>query len=561
MKVESRGPAGPLGRVMGRTATPSETSSVGSWARVYVGGFLIWMAGCSGVSNSPTAPSSQVSTSAPVSLTATGGDGEITLTWSSVPEADGYTLYWDTDGDVSPATGEPIRRVTSPYVHRGLSNGQSYSYIVTATADGVESPGSGETQSAPAAVASAYFPAWGNAVPDEVIVLEHDGTRTDNQNGAALKAAIEGLTAGQRLEIESGTYSINSLTSFNLQGTSEAPIWVAAREGHTPVITRPNAGQNAMNVGSSGPTRFLVLEGLEITGGSAGLRLYDCEDVWVDRCEIHHTAEAALTANTRDTARLHITRNHIHHTLGTGEGMYLGANHSAYVMRDSVIAQNHVHDCAGSQGDGIEIKQGSFGNWVVENLVHDTHYPCILVYGTDGNPFNTVERNVCYNSDTNAMQVQGEAIVRNNLLVNGGVGFSSHDHQGSVRDLTVVHNTVINRGRGVNLSDWGGRPGMVFANNVVYSENSQSVRFGSGSSGVEFVGNVVSGPVVGISTGFIEGSGLADFAGLAWDASALDPTPEAQSAIIGSGDASWEVTRDLDGNERNLPLEAGCVDG
>ena len=65
--------------------------------------------------------------------------------------------------------------------------------------------------------------------------------------------------------------------------------------------------------------------------------------------------------------------------------MYLGANEGEFIMSESVIALNHIHDCRGSQGDGIEVKQGSWGNLIAENDVHDTQYPCITVYGTAGN--------------------------------------------------------------------------------------------------------------------------------------------------------------------------------
>ncbi|MFT5052264.1 MAG: hypothetical protein ACI8QZ_003697 [Chlamydiales bacterium] len=517
---------------------------------------LLALAACSG---GPAGGPGE-SSSAPNSLTALAGDGEVTLSWHSVAGASSYTVYWAAAPGVTVASGHEVTGARSPTTHSGLTNGQTYSYLVTATVNGTESPGSSVAQSTPQVGASPYLPTWSNVAPAETLTFEHDGGLTDTQNGAALKAAITGLTPGQRLEIGTGTYSINSLTSINLIGTPSAPIWIAAKPAETPIITRPDAGQNALNVGSSGPARYLALQGLEITGGSAGVRLYDCQQVWIDRCHIHHTGDAGLTANTRDTANLHITRNEIDHTAGTGEGMYLGANNSVYVMRDSVIAQNHVHDCGGSQGDGIEIKQGSFGNWIVDNLVHDTNYPCILLYGTDGNAFNTVERNVCYNSNDNVIQVQGEALVRNNLIMNGGVGFGSHDHQGNVRDLTFVHNTVINSGRAVNLSDWSGRSGMTFANNAVYSQNSQSVRFANGSTGVEFVGNVVFGAVIGPASGFVLGAGLSDFANITWNATARDATPDASAALIAAGDIIWEVSNDLSGATRVLPLDSGCLD-
>jgi len=166
---------------------------------------------------------------------------------------------------------------------------------------------------------------------------------------------------------------------------------------------------------------------------------------------VHNVAAAAVTANTNNTDHLYLTRNEIHHTGGTGEGMYLGANAGAVIMHDSVIALNHVHDTNGptvTQGDGIELKQGSWGNLIAENLVHDCGFPCILVDGTAGQPQNTVERNTCYNSGDNVMQIQGECIVRNNLAMNGAsTAFASQNHQGLPTNIQVTHNTFINSGR------------------------------------------------------------------------------------------------------------------
>ena len=113
----------------------------------------------------------------------------------------------------------------------------------------------------------------------------------------------------------------------------------------------------------------------------------------------------------------------MHSTGGTGEGFYIGGNDGVPIASRCVLALNHVHDTGGFQGDGIEVKQGSWGNWIVENTVHDTPYPCILVYGTGGRARNVIERNVCWNSGDNVMQVQGEALVRNNALFDGAIAF------------------------------------------------------------------------------------------------------------------------------------------
>jgi hypothetical protein len=159
--------------------------------------------------------------------------------------------------------------------------------------------------------------------------------------------------------------------------------------------------------------------------------------------------------------------------------------------------------------------------------------------------------------------VQGEAIVRNNLLIAGNNnGFASHDHQGLSRDLVFVHNTIVNTGRGATLSSWNNRPGMAFANNVVYSATTTAVQFANGSTGVQIAGNVVRGAVLGApASGFVTDGGLGDFVNVAWNGARRNARPKAGSVLIGSGNLAWAVLDDITGAPRVLPLESGCYDG
>ena len=408
----------------------------------------------------------------------------------------------------------------------------------------------------------AIEPSWAQITPRRELELDYDFELTTVQNGARLASTVNSLRAGDRLWIGEGTWTFGPAFEVSLQGTSDAPIWIEAREGQRVIITRADARQNVINVGSpsKGPSRFLCLRGLELKGGSAGLRLHQCSDVWIDGCEIHHTGEAGLTANTHDTDRLFITRNHIHHTAGYGEGMYLGANNGAVIMSRSVIAANHVHHCSGHQGDGIELKQGSWGNWIVGNTVHHTQYPCLLVYGTGGRPVNVIENNILYGSEAVVLQVQGEALVRNNLIMGGAIGFHSHDHQGKTVDLQLVHNTIVVEGLGADLASWNDRDGMVFANNAVYSKEGRAIAAEHGVQGVAVAGNVVFGAVQGApAKGFSSGRGLGDFRGLSWDGSLRDPRPSAASTLHRQGDRRFAVWADLFGMERAEEVGAGCA--
>ena len=362
-----------------------------------------------------------------------------------------------------------------------------------------------------------------------------------------------------------GRYSMASKLSINLQGTAEAPIWiVGADPDRVPVITRPDARQNVMNVGERSRTEYVCFRGLELTGGSTLIRFYDCRHLWLDRCHLHHAGHEGITTNTVDTSHLFITRNHFHdfkNPRATGEAMYLGANHGKVVMSYSVIAENHVHDCGGTQGDGIEVKQGSHHNWIVGNHVHDTNYPCILAYGTGGRGVNVIERNICYRSNDNTLQVQGEAIVRNNLLMAAeGSGFASTDHQGKTSRLTFVHNTIISRRRGANLSSWHDRDGLIFANNIVYTDKGDALRFPRGAKGVTVSGNVVYGRVSGLKEGAILGGGLTDFRGVSWDAEERDASPRSRSPAIGIADKRFSVRLDIHGRKRGRRFTAGAFD-
>ena len=409
-----------------------------------------------------------------------------------------------------------------------------------------------------------FLPAWAQAQPSRILNLDFDPALSDTSNGALLKAAIQSLQPGDRLEIGGGVWSINSYFNVTLQGSAQAPIWVVARAGQLPVITRPDAGQNVMNVGNltPGSSRYICFRGLSFTGGSAGVRLYGSQNVWLDRCEIHHTGDSALTTNTVDTEAIFITRNHIHHTSGYGEGLYLGANLGAVIMRDSVVALNHVHDTAGTQGDGIELKQGSHSNWIVANCVHDCNYPCILVYGTAGMPVNLIERNLCVGSNDNVMQVQGEAIVFNNLAVGGVNAFFSSSHQSSSTNLAVVHNTFVSTGGAAYMTSWNGKQGMLFANNLSYSQSGQAVTFAGGSNNVSATGNMVLGAVYRgpPGGGFSPGLGLSDFVDVTFDGARIQARPASGGVLIGSGDATYGAQIELTGAARSGSLESGCYD-
>jgi hypothetical protein len=152
--------------------------------------------------------------------------------------------------------------------------------------------------------------------------------------------------------------------------------------------------------------------------------------------------------------------------------------------------------------------------------------------------------------------VQGEAIVRNNVLISASSsGFTSTDHQGKSLNLQVIHNTIINTGDAFKGSSWNAREGMVLANNILYSRDKSAMNFPKGKEGVTITGNIVLGDAP--KQGTTRGRGLEDFVSLSWDGEKHDATPIAE-APFDHADSKYLLGTDFTGAKRTRSL-SGAV--
>ena len=279
---------------------------------------------------------------------------------------------------------------------------------------------------------------------------------------------------------------------------------------------------------------------------------------------MHHTGDVAIRMNSAgaEYRNMHIVGNHIHDTSETGEGMYLGCNSDGCRLIDSVIERNYIHHTNGPsivQGDGIEIKEGSYGNIVRDNVIHDTNYPCILTYSTVGNgPPNIIERNVMWNCADNAIQSAADATIRNNIILGaGGNGLAMQPHQaGTPSNLIVVHNTIIQpTNAAIRIS--GATGTVLIANNAIYG-GATAINYNGGGT-VTFEGNVGIGSLSGVSSGFTMGDLGADFVGAnAAGGVPNDVFPAAGSALIGAGVAAHVPADDFNGTARGGAADVGA---
>jgi hypothetical protein len=388
------------------------------------------------------------------------------------------------------------------------------------------------------------------------------------------------LKPGDEVVLAAGVYREGRRLVLGHRGTADQPILIRAAEDARAVLQRPDARQNTINMIGA---QHLVLQGLEITGGSTGIRLmrsdsHPCEFVTIEQMHIHHVGGPAITANSPGNAYegLRFRRNHIHHTSGHGEGFYLGSNNNpdgstAGYMFNSVVEGNYIHDLKGpgiSQGDGIEIKDGSYNNIVRDNVIHDTNYPGVIVYGTDGKAPNIVERNVIWNSGDHGIQAAAEAVVQNNIVFNNRAdGIHSHPHQSArVGSLRILHNTVVcNRPRsaaiGISMSNQERLAGpVVIANNALYASAGgfalRLVHDGPLDARLTVSGNVGSGEIEGLAS--IVGDSTWEATGLPGRDLDEQFFPRQGSSLIGAADPRFAVPDDFNRTPRGTSRDVGA---
>ncbi len=374
---------------------------------------------------------------------------------------------------------------------------------------------------------------------------------------------LRALQPGDELVLATGTYTLTARYGFTLAGTPEAPITVRAADGADVLFHRPDAAQNIWDFSGT----YATVRGLRFSGGSAGLRIEGADHLTIEDCEIFDTADVALRLNDTGVTYAHVTirRNHIHHTGGTGEGMYLGCNSDACRLRDSLIEGNWVHHTNGpgvSQGDGIELKEGSFHNVIRDNVVHDTNYPCILTYSTVGNgPANVIEGNLLWNCGDHGIQSAQDAVIANNIILGAAAdGISLQPHQAGVPgNQRVVHNTVFNAaGSAIVVRNATGD--VVVANNAVYTDGAAAIRIVGPDATIVIAGNVGAGGLDGSAQpGLAPGDLASDFVSAhLGGVPPIDAFPAPSSALIGAADARYVTVADFNGTLREDTLDAGA---
>jgi hypothetical protein len=381
--------------------------------------------------------------------------------------------------------------------------------------------------------------------------------------GSDFRAIMQGLHPGDTLILDGGPYTFSGYFELDLAGSSAQPIVIRAQTGQQPVIQYQGVDQNIVNLVAA---QFLTLDGIEFSGGSRGLRFIGGHDVTVRNCRVHGTAANAISANDdgQDYARFSFVHNEIDHTGETGEGFYLGCNDNGCQFHDSLVANNYIHDLNGptiTQGDGIEIKKGSYANVVRDNVIHDISYPGITLYAVAGNGApNIIERNIVWHSGDNAIQVTADAIVRNNIVLGAaGSAFASNPLQnGSAANLVIVDNTfVMPTGNGIKLNAVSGT--VLIADNAIYAPNGRAIDANGTLGGITSIANAGVGVLNGVTSGFSVGGVIAnDFRAASFSGVPPQNLLPQGAFLSGGGNAAMQARDDFDGHPHAVPADIGA---
>lgn len=373
---------------------------------------------------------------------------------------------------------------------------------------------------------------------------------------ATLTAALQ---PGDEVVFSAGTYALPGAVEWSGLGTAGAPI-VLRGEGE--VVLELQAGWAVAYLSDS---TFVEIRNLTFRGaagssdGYSGLVIDNSSDITVEDVEIGPVNGTALYLSGNN-ARVAVSGAHLHDTLD-GNGVYAGCGDASCWTEDSTFSNLWIHDIGG-ESNGFELDPGCQGVTLVDSVLYRITAWGIATDSTEYGDRNVVERNAVWETTSGGISSRGSALIRNNVVFNSaGIGIRLSDgDRGTLQDAVVSFNTVADTDdNAVEVNDWAGYSGMVFANNVIANPTGRALYFNDTGydDATLLTHNVVTGLVEGLADTYVgapdpvyDGGGYHDFA----DAEGWNFYPVGGAAMVDAADpdaATYVPETDFNGAPRD----------
>ncbi|MCB1736236.1 MAG: right-handed parallel beta-helix repeat-containing protein [Gammaproteobacteria bacterium] len=290
-------------------------------------------------------------------------------------------------------------------------------------------------------------------------------------------AAFKSAKPGDEILLRKGVYL--KPCTIRAKGAPGNPIVLRSQSavlGNRAVVAYAGSTANVIDVRASA---HLLIQDLDITARSTqveGIKLYDVDDVVIQRCRFHRLNGVSISANGADSNGVVIRGNEFKNLKATA--IYLGCHDGKHCRARNARIEGNLIDGAMPKDDrvgyGMQIKLNSDAV-IRDNTLYSTKGPGIMVYGNEdpeGTP-SLIEGNYVQRSawESGILIGGGPVIVRNNVSVDHGLfGIATQNYKGRglQHGIKIVHNTLLNNLRGgISVDGWLIGSDNVIANNLV----------------------------------------------------------------------------------------------
>jgi Right handed beta helix region/Fibronectin type III domain len=243
-------------------------------------------AGESGNSNQASATPLGTPPAAPTGLTASPGNGQVTLNWNASSGASSYNVKRSTTSG-GPYTTIATGVTSTSFTNTGLTNGTTFFFVVSAVNSAGESGNSNQASATPQA-----------STGSDIFVAPNG---TDSNPGTmnaptTLTAAITRVQPGQTIQMRGGTYNFSATITIarGNNGTSSQPKNLFAFGSERPVLNFSAQSFDSANRGIQLNGFFWRFRGLEVTGAGDNGIFIGGNNNTIERCVTHHNRDSGL---------------------------------------------------------------------------------------------------------------------------------------------------------------------------------------------------------------------------------------------------------------------------